>query len=691
MTDKTHVIKEFAAAVAATLIAWGGRWLLAPVLDDHVPFITFFPVMFYLAWWGGFRATLFGVFLSTAVLAYAILEPVGSFEIALVEYRIGLVIYIMVSLAAGGLGERVLIARTIARDATANAIEEGKQLRVSMADRKRAEEALTFLANAGTSLAALADRESALQQAARIPIPFLADWCVVYVIDEQGAIDYHAHAHEDPEKERLLAEMLTKFPLDWNSNTATVQALRTGKTQLMEDMPQPLVSSFTQSDEHREMVKVLGPHGVISVPLKIRDRTIGVIGLVACDPKRRYSQRDVELAESLAERVAIAVDNAKLFHAVKEASRHKDEFLAMLAHELRNPLAAIRYAVALGQVDPADAGGEMFGIIDRQTGNLARLIDDLLDVSRISRDKVKLRQEYVDLRTIIESAAATARPTIEEKCHDLKIELPNDPIRLFVDPTRAEQILANLLTNAAKYTNKGGRITVRGAIDDGKAVIDVIDTGIGLPPEMLHRVFELFTQADRTLDRSEGGLGIGLTVARRLAELHGGSISVHSEGLGRGSTFTVRLPLVEEAMSAADAQPEDGNSQTSIRRKILVVDDNRDTATSCSMLFRTLGHDVQTAYDGIAALELARTFKPEAIFLDIGLPGMNGFEVVRTLRQEGHRNEIIIAVSGYGQPEDRQRSREAGFDEHLVKPVQQESLVLALRRIAARQAVDAGT
>jgi CheY-like chemotaxis protein len=242
--------------------------------------------------------------------------------------------------------------------------------------------------------------------------------------------------------------------------------------------------------------------------------------------------------------------------------------------------------------------------------------------------------------------------------------------------------------NAAKYTNKGGCITVRGSVEDGKAVIDVIDTGIGLPPEMLQRVFELFTQADRTLDRSEGGLGIGLTVARRLAELHGGSISAQSEGLGRGSTFTVKLPLAVEASSASDVQAEDGHSPASLRHKILVVDDNRDTATSCSMLFRTMGHEVQTAYDGIAALELARTFKPEAIFLDIGLPGMNGFEVVKTLRREGHRNEIIVAVSGYGQPEDRQRSREAGFDEHLVKPVQQESLVLALQRIAVRQAVD---
>jgi signal transduction histidine kinase/ActR/RegA family two-component response regulator len=509
----------------------------------------------------------------------------------------------------------------------------------------------------------------------------------VYVVDEQGAIDYHAHAHLDPEKETLLADMLTKFPLDWDSNTATVRALRTGKSQLMADLPDPLLSSFTQSDEHRTMVSVLGPHAVISVPLKIRDRTIGVIGLVACEPERCYSQREVALAENFAERVAIAVDNARLFHAVKEASRQKDEFLAMLAHELRNPLAAIRYAVALGQAGVGDSPDEMFGIIDRQTGNLSHLIDDLLDVSRISRDKVVLRREAVNVASLIEGAAATARPLLDEKEHEFHVELPEPELFLYVDPTRAEQIIANLLTNAAKYTNKRGRITVRAHAESGQAVIDVTDTGIGLPPEMLPRVFDLFAQAERTLDRSEGGLGIGLTVVRRLAEMHGGTIAAQSAGLGRGSTFTVRLPLADQAPEVEEPESDvDGHTRNRQRHKILVVDDNRDTATSCSMLFKTLGHDVLTAYDGVAALELARTFHPDAIFLDIGLPGMNGLDVAKTLRREGHKIELIVAVSGYGQPEDRQRSRDAGFDEHLVKPVHQEALVLALRRIVMKQA-----
>ena len=204
---------------------------------------------------------------------------------------------------------------------------------------------------------------------------------------------------------------------------------------------------------------------------------------------------------------------------------------------------------------------------------------------------------------------------------------------------------------------------------------------------MLHLVFDLFAQADRTLDRSQGGLGIGLTVAKKLAEMHGGSISVDSEGLGHGSTFTVRLPLAEPATTTSDPAAHETISEEIGRRRILVVDDNRDTATSCTRLFRTLGHDVQTAYDGVTALELARTFRPEAIFLDIGLPGMNGFDVVKKLRADGFTEEVIIAVSGYGQPEDRQRSRDAGFDEHLVKPVRQDALVSALRRIGAKQAV----
>jgi CheY-like chemotaxis protein len=276
---------------------------------------------------------------------------------------------------------------------------------------------------------------------------------------------------------------------------------------------------------------------------------------------------------------------------------------------------------------------------------------------------------------------------MEQKRHELIVDMGEVPMPVYVDATRAEQIVANLLTNAAKYTREEGQVTVRVYRESGAAIIKVMDTGIGLPPEMLSRVFDLFAQADRTLDRSEGGLGIGLTVARKLAEMHGGSISAASEGIGKGSTFTVRLPLAEAPTE--DGQPAKAPKQRGDHRKlrILVVDDNRDTARSCALLLKAFGHDVESAFDGVNALELAREFKPQVLFLDIGLPGMNGYDVARTLRQEGFEQMMMVAISGYGQPEDRKRSLAAGFDHHLVKPVDQAALTSVLEDIDDRQPV----
>jgi signal transduction histidine kinase/CheY-like chemotaxis protein len=444
------------------------------------------------------------------------------------------------------------------------------------------------------------------------------------------------------------------------------------------DLSKAYFDDLARSEEHRALIGSLASRSVISVPLQIRDRTIGVIGLVMSDSGRHYTERHLPLAENLAQRVATAVDNARLYHTVKEANRQKDEFLAMLAHELRNPLAAIRYAVALGQISPAESKDELYEIIDRQTQNLARLIDDLLDVSRISRDKISLRKEHVDATVILNRAVAAVRPLIDEKRHLLTLDMTNEPMPLFADPTRTEQIVANLLTNAAKYTPDHGQISVRACADGGQAIIQVADTGVGLPPEMLSCVFDLFAQADRTLDRSQGGLGIGLTVARKLAEMHGGTISAASDGLGHGATFTVRLPLSEvlegEPQRLLPTRRQVGNA----RMRILVVDDNHDTAISGAQLLKTLGHDVETAFDGPTAVEMAHSFRPDALLLDIGLPGMTGYEIVRKLRREGFEQARFVAVSGYGQPDDHRRSREAGFDHHLVKPVDPASLLAAL-------------
>jgi two-component system CheB/CheR fusion protein len=366
-------------------------------------------------------------------------------------------------------------------------------------------------------------------------------------------------------------------------------------------------------------------------------------------------------------------DRKKAEETLKEAHRQKDDFLAMLAHELRNPLAAIEYAMQLSNVCPDQSAGAM-EIIERQVGHLAHLIDDLLDVSRITRDRIKLQRERLDARVIVGRAVATSQPAIESGRHRLSVVLHEAPLPVYADPTRVEQILVNLLTNAAKYTPAGGEISVRAYVDNEQLAIKVKDTGIGIPVEMLSRVFDLFTQVNPGLERSQGGLGIGLTVVRRLAELHGGSVSAASEGLGKGSEFTVRLPLLQGPLEHRESSEPAGELSPGLR--VLVVEDNVDAASSLSQLLQRVGCTTQVAHDGSAALRAALEFRPDVVLLDIGLPGIDGYGVARRLCESPELGAIrLIAISGYGQEQDRERSRQAGFDHHLVKPVSFKSIL----------------
>jgi PAS domain S-box-containing protein len=363
----------------------------------------------------------------------------------------------------------------------------------------------------------------------------------------------------------------------------------------------------------------------------------------------------------------------------EESSHRKDEFLAMLAHELRNPIAAIHGASQLlGRLETESDLEWAKEVIQRQIGNLARLIDDLLDVSRITRGKIVLRKQPVDLAPIIRSALENVRPLTEERKHEISLSLAAGELRLEADPLRIEQILVNLLTNAAKYTNAGGLISLTAGQENGDIVIRLKDTGIGIAKEMLPRIFDLFAQGDRTIDRSEGGLGIGLTIVQRLVELHGGSVTAKSEGVGTGTEFTVRFPSLA---SAREASAHTREIQGGIRptSRVLVVDDNQDMASGLAKLLSLLGHDVQTAYDGKTAVELALKYCPEVVLLDIGLPGMSGYEVARRLREEcSCRDGLIIAITGYGQEEDIRKSKEAGFDHHLVKPIDYHALLAVM-------------
>jgi len=371
----------------------------------------------------------------------------------------------------------------------------------------------------------------------------------------------------------------------------------------------------------------------------------------------------------------------------READRQKDEFLAMLGHELRNPLSPIVGMLDLLRVRHQGELGQELSVIDRQVRHVTRLVDDLLDVSRISRGKIQLKREPVELAGAVDRALEIAQPLIEKRGHQITLRIQRQGLQVWGDMVRLAQVIANLLTNAAKYTDPGGRILVMARADGDAVEVRVRDNGSGIPDALLPHLFELFVQGDRSLDRSQGGLGIGLTLVKRLVEMHGGSVSVHSEGPGRGSEFTLRLPrLINGPLTAAPHSVSELSAHGELCR-ILVVDDNVDAAEVLAECLQLSGHEVRVANDGPLALILAKEFIPEVVLLDIGLPSMDGFEVARRLRkQQGASLLRLIALTGYGQESDRQKARAAGFDDHLVKPVELEVLTSTIARLTPGRA-----
>jgi PAS domain S-box-containing protein len=374
--------------------------------------------------------------------------------------------------------------------------------------------------------------------------------------------------------------------------------------------------------------------------------------------------------------------------ALQEADRRKDEFLAVLAHELRNPLAPIFNALSILEDErvPAEAQRNARRVIARQVRSLARLIDDLLDVSRITRNKIQLRKATVRLQTAVENAVQTCRPLAQPRNQQLEVSMPPEAVFVDGDQTRLEQVLVNLLGNAAKYRGDGSTVQVVLASGQGKAQIRVKDNGVGIAPDVLPRVFDLFTQADASLERSQGGLGVGLTLVKRLVELHDGAVEAHSAGLGQGAEFVVSLPLLpaQPASTPVEKQIEPPR-ESSTPLRILVVDDNIDAAHSLQLLLELSGHHVSTVHSGLETLEAARAYKPDVILLDIALPGLNGYQVAERLRATPDtQNVVLVATTGYGQDEDRARAAQSGFDHHLVKPIDPDVLAGLLTAIAVR-------
>jgi signal transduction histidine kinase/ActR/RegA family two-component response regulator len=379
--------------------------------------------------------------------------------------------------------------------------------------------------------------------------------------------------------------------------------------------------------------------------------------------------------------------------ALRAADRRKDEFLATLAHELRNPLAPLRNGLALLKLanERPDIANDARDMMERQLDQMVRLVDDLLDVSRIATGKLALRRARVDLKDVITAAVETARPFIAARGHRLELALPDRTLPLEADATRLAQVFANLLNNAARYTEPGGRITIDAQADGREVVVRVVDTGIGIDPAMLDKVFELFAQADQSLERPTAGLGVGLTLARALVALHGGTVVARSEGRGKGSEFVVRLPLATREVVVEPQAQRPLSGLRSAGHRVLVVDDNRDFASSLAMLLSELGNEVRVANDGAQGLDVAKAFVPQVAFLDIGMPKLNGYRLAEAMRAEPALSHThLVALTGWGQEKDRRAAQDAGFDRHLVKPVKLEQILDILETLPAREKAGVG-
>jgi signal transduction histidine kinase/DNA-binding response OmpR family regulator len=602
-----------------------------------------------------------------------ILSPVVP-EILRTKVKVFVDLFCMTQRAKRQVDERIALAREQAARAAA---EEASRRSILLADATRA-------------LFSSLDFWTTVHELFSLAVPSLADFCSFTAVNPRGGL------------ERTELAWITAGGLQGNTSAETVpvplapsieQALATRKPQFFEhdDSSAPLARAVTGAElapDRLAEVPRLRSGGMF--PLIARGRIVGVACFAAGSVGRVFSEADLLLLEDLTGRAAIALDNAQLYQQLHDADRHKNEFLAMLGHELRNPLTPIRNAAELLRrvgPDPQRLDWAQ-GVIERQVKHLARLVDDLLDVSRITRGKIELHQEPLEVSEAIRTAVEISRPLLESRGHRFTISVPARPLWIKADPGRIAQVLGNLLNNAAKYTPEGGAIALTANQEDNDVVFRVVDNGTGISRDMLSNIFDLFAQGERPPNSLHDGLGVGLTLVRHLVHLHGGSVDVFSAGPNKGSEFVVRLPLLgDKALPCVESAQPEVAQEPSNGLRVLVVDDNQDVAETVGQLLQWSGFEVQLAYDGEAALKLTSDFRPDAVLLDIGLPVIDGYEIARRLRAQPTGDRlIIIAASGYGQKEDQQRSLAAGCDRHLTKPIDPAQLTDLLNSLCSAKA-----
>lgn len=620
---------------------------LTPLLEDWLqptPYLLFLTAAIFSAWYGGLGPGLLATITGFLVVEVLFLRWANPFDVSITR-RFGLFLVLIVML--------------------------GRQ----SSARRRARADLRFLADAGQTLAASLDQHTTLDAVARLGALRLADACLVCLREETGALPLAAVAAASPAVASALRAL------------APPAAEIGPSSDPLAGPPEALLPRLASDPTVRSRLAALSLREVAILPLRARGHTLGSLVLFRLRRWPRWQRSDLALAGELAHRAALALDNARLYGAalrMKEALRQRNEelaaadkrkdlFLAVLGHEMSGPLSALSHLAALWEASPERLPPGAGDLMGRQLDLLRRLAADLLDVARIAQGKLELRRAPVPLADIVADAVAAVRALMADRRHELSIVLPPEPIWLEADRVRLAQVLINLLTNAARYTEPGGRISLTAEPADGEVLLRLRDTGVGIAPELLPRIFDLFTQGES----SNGGLGLGLALVRRLVEMHGGQVAAHSDGPGHGSEFRLRLPTCAPLALPPPTPLSDRfepRSSAPVRR-ILVVDDNADTAETLARLLELGGHPVGLAHDGPTALRVAETFRPEVVLLDIGLPEMDGYEVAGRLRQlPGLEQTVLVALTGYSHDEHRRRCREVGFDHILTKPIDPEDL-----------------
>ncbi len=735
--------RQYALTLLAVIIAGVARWLMDSWLGESNFFFTFLIAVVFAAWIGGWRTALVATVLGTLLSWYCFVPPRFSFAGISQKNFAGVVIYSLICVLFNVFGEAMRQAQKQARahadllQITLGSIGDA----VIATDRhgritflNQVAERLAGQTDAQAHGRPFAEVFQAIHEATQQPIDrqtlgaFLEEMTAASsrpmllvgregqtrpmdcnsapLRDEAGKIVGHVLVFRDATERRQLeranaeklqsarflaaiiessADAILSKSLEGNIQTWNAASERLFGYTAEEAIGRhiSLLIPETRAHEEEEIIARLRANERIEqfdTERVGKDRRIIPVSLTISPIKDERGQvvGESKIVRDISDRKRAEEQSNRLTAELSEAARRKDEFLATLAHELRNPLAPIRSGLQILQLTggTAEDAVEILKIMERQMDQMVRLVDDLLDVSRINHGKLEVRRTPTTLDVVIQSAVETSRPVIEEMNHELTVTLPQSPIPLDADLTRLAQVFLNLLNNAAKYGERDGHIWLTAEREGNEAVISVRDSGIGIAPEEQSRIFEMFSQADHSLAKAQGGLGIGLTLVRRIVELHGGHVTVHSEGLGKGSEFVVRLPIAPEVPHSPT--PTATGSAMS-QHRILVVDDNRDGATSLSKLLSLMGNETSSAFDGEEAVSAAMKFRPNVILLDIGLPKLNGYEACRQIREQANgRGIVIIAQTGWGKDEDRQRSREAGFDHHLVKPIDPHALMTIL-------------